>query len=77
MNTMEDKVLHPSVLCVGILCLDIINHVDRYPKEDEDIRATHQTRQSGGNSVNTSKVLSHLGISCEFLGTLGSGVETK
>lgn len=66
-----------KVLCVGIMCLDIINHVDRYPKEDEDVRAKQQTWQSGGNCTNTAKVLALIGRQCEFLGSLGSGMETE
>ena len=66
-----------KILCVGLMCHDIVNHVDHYPEEDEDIRATQQTRQSGGNCTNTSKVLALLGRQCEFLGTLGSGMEAE
>ena len=65
------------ILCVGISCLDIINHLDHYPKEDEDIRAKKQTWQSGGNCTNTAKVLALIGRQCEFLGTLGSGMEAE
>lgn len=67
---------HP-ILMVGIVCLDIINHCDRYPMEDEDIRASNQTWNSGGNASNSSKVLSLVDRRCEFLGTLGGGMETK
>lgn len=67
----------PKILCVGLMCLDIINHVDHYPEEDEDIRAEKQTWQSGGNCTNTSKVLALLGRQCEFLSSLGSGRETE
>lgn len=66
-----------SILCVGLVCYDIINHLERYPQEDEDVRAKNQSRQSGGNCTNTAKVLSLIGQQCEFLGSLGSGVETE
>ena len=66
-----------NILCVGIMCLDIINYVDRYPLEDEDIRAKDQTWQSGGNCSNTCKVLALIGRTCEFLGSLGAGMETE
>lgn len=65
------------ILCVGLMCFDIINHVDRYPHEDEDMRAKQQTQQSGGNCTNTAKVLALIGRQCEFLGTLGTGMETE
>ncbi len=67
----------PRILCVGLMCLDVINLVDRYPDEDEDIRAKHQIWQSGGNCTNTAKVLALIGRQCEFLGSLGSGIETE
>ena len=67
-----------SVLCVGNVCLDIINYCDHYPTEDEDIRAIKQKWSKGGNGANTSCVLRMLrGENCEFLGTLGSGMETE
>lgn len=65
------------ILCVGLVCLDIINLCDHYPLEDEDIRARDQQWRSGGNAANTSIVLSLLGRRMEFMGTLGSGMETE
>ena len=67
----------PKILCVGIMCFDIINHLEHYPNEDEDIRAKRQTKQSGGNATNTAKVLALIGRHCGFLSSLGSGVETE
>ena len=65
------------VLCVGLVCLDIINHCDHYPAEDEELRARHQEWRSGGNAANSVTVLSLLGWQCEYLGTLGKGMETE
>ena len=65
------------ILCVGLLCLDIVNICDCYPEEDSDVRAREQQWRSGGNAGNTSIVLSLIGRQCEFLGTLGHGVETE
>jgi len=31
-----------KVLCVGLVCLDIINVVDKYPEEDSDSRLAHK-----------------------------------
>ena len=102
---------------VGLVCLDIVNHCDRYvslslslslslaspfslslspvspslhprrdikallspryPSEDEDIRAKDQRWVTGGNASNSSKVLSLLGRRCEYVGTLGKGMETE
>lgn len=72
-----------AVLCVGLVCLDIVNTVDHYPKEDEDIRATGQKWAKGGNAANTLSVLAQLetpeegGRHCELLCTLGEGMETE
>ena len=65
------------ILCVGLVCLDIINLCDHYPSEDEDMQATDQQWRSGGNASNSSIVLSLLGRSIEFMGTIGSGMETE
>lgn len=69
---MEDR-----ILCVGIVCLDIVNHCDRFPKEDEDMRAKDQKWRKGGNAANSATVLSLLDRKVEFFGTLGSGMETE
>ncbi len=50
-----------TILCCGIVTLDIINHVPRYPAEDEELRATTQQRHSGGNAANTAIVLAQGG----------------
>ncbi len=67
------------VLCVGLVCLDIINYCEYYPSEDEDIRAKDQKWCKGGNAANTASVLRLLDNreSVEFLGTIGTGVESE
>lgn len=63
------------LLVVGLACLDVINTVERYPQEDEDIRALSQRWQKGGNAANTAVVLSQtLGTSCELLCYLNDGI---
>uniref|UniRef100_A0A665XA19 Ketohexokinase n=1 Tax=Echeneis naucrates TaxID=173247 RepID=A0A665XA19_ECHNA len=66
---MEEK----KVLCVGLVCLDIINVVDRYPEEDTDSRCLSQRWQRGGNASNSCTVLSLLGAPCAFMGSLSAG----
>lgn len=63
------------ILCVGLIALDIVNTCERYPDEDEDIRAISQRWQTGGNACTNATVLTQLGMECEFLGTLSRGVE--
>lgn len=66
---MEPK----RILCVGLVCLDIINVVDKYPDEDTDTRCLSQRWQRGGNASNSCTVLSLLGASSAFMGSLSAG----
>ena len=64
------------ILVVGLACLDIVNTVDRFPQEDDDIRALSQCWQKGGNAANTAAVLAQtLGTRCEILCSLNAGIE--
>ncbi|KAM4689888.1 ketohexokinase-like [Rhinophrynus dorsalis] len=66
---MGDK----SILCIGLVCLDIISVVDRYPEEDSDTRCLSQRWQRGGNASNSCTVLALLGARCSFMGSLAPG----
>ncbi|XP_069350814.1 ketohexokinase isoform X2 [Eulemur rufifrons] len=66
---MEDK----QILCVGLVVLDVISLVDKYPKEDMEIRCISQRWQRGGNASNSCTVLSLLGAPCAFMGSLAPG----
>ncbi|KAJ7989131.1 hypothetical protein DPEC_G00316340 [Dallia pectoralis] len=66
---MNDK----KILCIGLVCLDIINVVDKYPEEDTDSRCLSQWWQRGGNASNSCTVLSLLGAPCAFMGSLAPG----
>ncbi|XP_058988347.1 ketohexokinase isoform X9 [Mustela lutreola] len=66
---MEDK----QILCVGLVVLDVINVVDKYPEEDTDSRCLSQRWQRGGNASNSCTVLSLLGAPCAFMGSLAPG----
>ncbi|MDY6979697.1 MAG: PfkB family carbohydrate kinase [Pseudomonadota bacterium] len=59
------------ILCTGIATLDIINQVDHYPAEDEELRATAQFVRRGGNAANTACVMSQFDHQIELLTTLG------
>jgi len=65
------------ILCVGLIALDIVNTCERYPDEDEDIRAISQKWQTGGNACTNAAVLTQLGMECEFLGSLSRGLEAE
>ncbi|XP_075606288.1 ketohexokinase isoform X3 [Balearica regulorum gibbericeps] len=61
------------ILCVGLVCLDIISVVEAYPAEDSDTRCVSQRWQRGGNASNSCTVLSLLGAPCAFMGSLAAG----
>lgn len=75
-STPQPRTSRPSrprtsrVLGVGIATLDIVNQVERYPREDDEVRALGQRIQRGGNCANTLAVLSELGYACHWIGTL-------
>ncbi len=58
------------ILTVGIATLDIINMVDHYPVEDEEMRALAQRVECGGNAANTASILAQYGHQVEFAGSL-------
>ena len=58
------------ILVVGIATLDVVNTVDGYPGEDEEVRALAQRLARGGNGANTAVVLRSLGHQCAFAGVL-------
>lgn len=49
------------ILVIGNATLDIVNTVDHYPGEDEELRATRQQVTPGGNAANSARVLVQLG----------------
>ncbi|KAK7921808.1 hypothetical protein WMY93_008710 [Mugilogobius chulae] len=61
------------ILCVGLVCLDIINVVDQFPLEDTDTRCVSQRWQRGGNASNSCSVLSLLGAKPAFMGSISPG----
>ncbi|XP_037346952.2 ketohexokinase isoform X5 [Pungitius pungitius] len=72
---MEER--KKKILCVGLVCLDIINVVDKYPEEDSDSRCLSQHWQRGGNASNSCTVLSLLGAPSAFMGSLSAGPVTE
>ncbi|XP_041352685.1 ketohexokinase-like [Gigantopelta aegis] len=66
---------HRKTLCVGLVCVDIINIVHHFPTEDSDTRCLDCLWQRGGNASNTSSIIALLGEPSEFMGTLGDSKE--
>lgn len=58
------------ILIVGNAVLDIVLGVDRYPQEDEEMRAASREARLGGNAANTARVLAGLGCETTLLATL-------
>ncbi|KAM6123310.1 ketohexokinase [Pterocles gutturalis] len=61
------------ILCVGLVCLDVISVVGGYPAEDSETRCVSQRWQRGGNASNSCTVLALLGAPCAFMGLLAPG----
>uniref|UniRef100_A0A8C5J0K3 Ketohexokinase n=1 Tax=Junco hyemalis TaxID=40217 RepID=A0A8C5J0K3_JUNHY len=61
------------IMCVGLVCLDIISVVETFPAEDSDTRCLSQRWQRGGNASNSCTVLALLGAPCAFMGSLAPG----
>ena len=41
------------ILAVGNVTWDVIQQVEHYPQENEEMRASEQWQDSGGNAANT------------------------
>ena len=65
------------ILAVGIATLDIINRVDRFPNEDDEVRAISQRICRGGNATNTLTILSQLGHQCHWAGVLADEPDAR
>ncbi len=66
-----------KILGVGIATLDIINHVDDFPDEDAEVRASRQVVRHGGNVSNTLSVLRQFRHQCHFAGVLSEDPDGK
>lgn len=69
-SSASDIIRIMRILAVGIATLDIINIVETYPREDQEVRASHQRLCRGCNATNTLVVLSQLGQQCEWAGVM-------
>ncbi|XP_018014300.1 ketohexokinase-like isoform X2 [Hyalella azteca] len=72
------------ILCVGLLCLDIVSECEQFPKEDDKVgtttlpnRCVSQKWQRGGNASNTSTVLALLGDTPTLACTLANSPEKQ
>lgn len=66
-----------NILATGNLVLDTILITDRFPREDEELRAENRLRQPGGNAANSLYVLSQLGHQTSLVTTLAADQEAR
>ncbi|CAN2222496.1 RbsK Sugar kinases, ribokinase family [Candidatus Nanopelagicaceae bacterium] len=60
-----------EVVCLGIITIDTISLVDKYPGEDERVLAKQIIRAGGGPAAVAAVTLSRLGVSTAIAGTIG------
>ncbi|BES89239.1 Hypothetical protein NTJ_02046 [Nesidiocoris tenuis] len=66
--------MSPRILCVGLVCFDVIQTCSDYPKEDSDQRSLDCYWSRGGNASNNCTVLSLLGAQCSFIGHVANNL---
>jgi sulfofructose kinase len=66
-----------QVVCVGVITIDTIALVDKYPGEDERILADEISRAGGGPAAVAAVALSRLGIKSAIVGTIGDDADGK
>jgi ketohexokinase len=65
------------ILGAGIATLDVVSVVDRYPAEDDEVRALERHHRRGGNCTNSLAVLAQLGHGVSWIGTLGDDADSR
>ena len=60
-----------EVVCLGVITIDTIALVDKYPDEDERVLAQQISRAGGGPAAVAAVTLCRLGISTAIVGTIG------
>ena len=60
-----------EVVCLGVITIDTIALVDRYPSEDERVLAHQIIRAGGGPAAVAAVALSRLGVATAIAGTIG------
>ncbi len=65
------------ILGVGIAVLDIINTVEHYPREDEEMRAVGHAVRRGGNAANTLSLLRDMGHRASLAAVLAGDMQGR
>jgi sulfofructose kinase len=66
-----------QVVCVGVITVDTIALVEKYPSEDERVLAQEISRAGGGPAAVAAVALSRLGIKSAIVGTIGDDADGK
>jgi sulfofructose kinase len=66
-----------QAVCVGVITIDTIALVDKYPSEDERVLAEQISRAGGGPAAVAAVALSRLGIKSAIVGTIGDDADGK
>jgi sulfofructose kinase len=66
-----------QAVCVGVVTIDTIALVDKYPSADERVMAQEISRAGGGPAAVAAVALSRLGIKSAIVGTIGDDADGK
>jgi sulfofructose kinase len=66
-----------QAVCVGVITIDTIALVDKYPSEDERVLANEISRAGGGPAAVAAVALSRLGVKTAIIGTIGDDADGK
>ena len=64
-------------MCLGVITIDTIALVDKYPAEDERVLAEEISRAGGGPAAVAAVAMSRLGIKSAIVGTIGDDADGK
>ena len=64
-------------MCIGVITVDTIALVDKYPSEDERVLADEISRAGGGPAAVAAVALSRLGVKSAIVGTIGDDADGK
>jgi len=77
MQRKRDELNTVEAVCLGVITMDTIALVDKYPSEDERVLADEILRAGGGPAAVAAVALSRLGIKSAIVGTVGDDADGK
>ena len=66
-----------QAVCAGVITIDTIALVDKYPGEDERVLANEISRAGGGPAAVAAVALSRLGVKSAIVGTIGDDADGR